>query len=142
MTKSGLTHLDWTPDTQTQSLGPCAHCRILLHKPIPDLDSWDSVDAKSVLTSSNLTIGGWKIAKKISCGWWNPTWLILKLNYTMYFIAELFCSNYKHSINQWIKRLIDSRTNPFLTIILRIILNHKLFHFLSIVLTWTFFCDA
>ena len=42
-----------------------AHCRAPLHKLISDLDSWDWVLSKSVLTCSNWTTGSWETAKGI-----------------------------------------------------------------------------
>ena len=36
-------------------MGLNAHCRVLLHKPISDLDSWDSVDAKNGVTCVDWT---------------------------------------------------------------------------------------
>ena len=55
--------------TVKYAYGPSAHCRVLLRKLTSDLDSWDWVLTKSVLTCSDLTTGSWETAKKSCCGW-------------------------------------------------------------------------
>ena len=57
-------------NSKGHKMGLSAHCRVILCKLTSDLDSWDWVLSKIVLTCSNRTTGGWELAKESFRGWW------------------------------------------------------------------------
>ena len=78
-------------------MGHSAHCLVPLCKAISDLDSWDWVLSKSVLTCSNWTTGSWETEKESFCG--GGGWCYEVITERVWFNWGFLIRSFSHQLN-------------------------------------------